>query len=291
MDDKKRSTDVDFGSMPQETQQETPQSELQTKQSQDLFQDALGLQNQKKFDESLIIYQKILDLGLADASNLTSEQASAVSQNMSLIYFQKKESALAYVYNQKAISLDPGNAIAIDFQKQNKNLFQTTSIPREISLFENINSMGLKYLSLEVLFAILTVLLFFVLKNMFAFFLLKKKADTLNEEAPAFKLTNYIWIFFFVCFSLLLFLKINDSTQLKVILKTATAEVQASAGENQAVVTQAEIGAILNVIKLSNDADFAYVQIKYPGAYSGWVKRTNLELLNATHWPVFIDKK
>jgi uncharacterized protein YgiM (DUF1202 family) len=90
---------------------------------------------------------------------------------------------------------------------------------------------------------------------------------------------------------MLLFLKINDSTQLKVILKSATANVQTSAGENQAVVTQAEIGAILNVIKLSNDADFAYVQIKYPGAYSGWLKRSDLELLNATHWPVFIDKK
>jgi tetratricopeptide (TPR) repeat protein len=144
VDDKKRSTDVDFGYMSQDM--------LQPGTAQNLFQEALGLQNQKKIDDALALYQKILDLGLADASNLTNEQASAVSQNMSLIYFQKKESALAYVYNQKALNLDQGNNVAVDFQKQNKNLFQTTSVPRDISFFENINSMGLKYLSIELLF-------------------------------------------------------------------------------------------------------------------------------------------
>ena len=51
MDDKKRSTDVDFGYM----SQDTPQSEI----AKNLFQEALGLQNEKKIDEALALYQKM----------------------------------------------------------------------------------------------------------------------------------------------------------------------------------------------------------------------------------------
>ncbi len=267
--------------------QSTPQQDS----SQNLFQQALSLQNEKKIDDAIVIYQKILDLGLAHDSNLTQEQASAVSQNISNLYFQKKESALAYVYNQKALFLDEKNSQAADFQKQNKNLYQTASIPRDISFYENLNSIGLKYFSIEILFVTLAVLLFFVLKNFFRFFIDRKKSEIANADPEKFNFANYVLIFLFSICALLLTMKINDSVQLKVILKSATAAVQTAAGENQAVVTQAEIGTIFNVLKMSNDADFAYVQIKYPGAYSGWVKRADLELLNSTKWSVFIDKK
>ncbi len=258
---------------------------------QDLFQQALSLQNEKKTDEAIVTYQKILDLGLDRDNNLTQEQASAVSQNIANLYFQKKENALSYVFNQKALFLNERNSQAADFQKQNKNLYQIASIPRDISFYENLNSMGLKYFSIEILFAILIPILFFLLKNLFQFFLDQKKSEIANEPATKFNFSNYFLIVLFVIVSAFLALKIQDTTQLKVILKSATAAVQTAPGENQATVTQAEIGTIFNVLKMSNDADFAYVQIKYPGAYSGWVKRTDLELLNSTKWPVFIDKK
>ena len=198
---------------------------------------------------------------------------------------------MSFVFNQKALFLDEKNSQAADFQKQNKALYQTASIPRDISFYENLNSIGLKYFSIEILFAISAILLFFVLKNSFNFFLARKKSEIANTEPAKFSFTNYVLIFLFAIFSVVLALKIQDATQLNVILKSATAAVQTAAGENQATVTQAEIGTIFNVLKMSNDADFAYVQIKYPGAYSGWVKRADLELLNSTKWSVFIDKK
>ncbi len=255
------------------------------------FQQALSLQNAKKADEAITIYQNILDQGLAAKSELTREQASAVSQNMSLIYFQKKEPALSYVYNQKALFLNERNTQAIEFQKQNKNLFQTVSIARDISITENMNSLFLKYFSVEVLFLFFALLTGFILKNIFQFLLARKRADNENTEAVKFSLKNYISLFFWLSFAFLLFIKISDESQLKAILKKQTVSVQASPGENQATVTQAEIGTLFYVLKLSNDAENAYVQVKYPGAYSGWLKRADLELLNSTQWPVFIDKK
>ncbi len=101
---------------------------------------------------------------------------------------------------------------------------------------------------------------------------------------------NYILILVLLVFSSLLAFKVNDLTELKVIVKTPQIPVQTSPGENKPIVTQAEIGTIFKVLKFSNDPDLAYVQIKFPGAYSGWVKRSHLELLNSTKWPVFIDK-
>ena len=271
--------------------QSMSQNQQQNLSITEAFQQALSLQNEKKMDQALATYQKILDQGLSEASALNREQASAISQNIALIYFQKKEAGLAYVYNQKAIYLNSGNSLAIEFQKQNKNLFQTTSIPRDISFIENLNQVGLKYMSVEILFAIVCILMIFVLKNSLHFFLNRKKSELANSEIIAFKPTNYILIFLLFCFSVLTGLKILEDSELKAILKMPTATVQTAAGENQATVTQAEIGTIFNVLKLSNDADLAYVQIKYPGAYSGWVKRSDLELLNSTKWPVFIDKK
>lgn len=271
--------------------QNVSQDNSQVASIQNSFQQALSLQNEKKSDEAIAIYQNILDLGLAEKSELTREQASAVSQNMSLIYFQKKEAALSYVYSQKALFLNERNKQAQEFQKQNKNLFQTTSIARDISLTENMNSLFLKYFSVEVLFLIFALLSGFILKTLFQFFLARKKAENENLETIKFNFKNYISLFFWCCLAFLLFIKIDDDSQLKVILKKPTVSVQTSPGENQATVTQAEIGTLFYVLKLSNDAENAYVQVKYPGAYSGWLKRADLELLNSTHWPVFIDKK
>lgn len=255
------------------------------------FQQALVLQNEKKISEAIASYQKILDLGQAANSELTREQASAVSHNLSILYSQKNEAALSYVYNQKAIFLDEKNSAATEFLKQSKNTFKTAPIPRDIGTIENLNSIGLKYISVELLFVIVAALMIVVFRSFFQFILERKKADVLNTDPPTFKLVNYVWIFLMVISSLLLSAKIIDATELKAILKSPTASVQTIPGENQAVIAQAEIGTIFNVLKVSNDADLAYIQIKYPGAYSGWLKRSDLELLNSTHWPVFIDKK
>jgi tetratricopeptide (TPR) repeat protein len=265
-----------------------PSQNLQIK---DAFQQALSLQNEIKTDEAISAYEKILDKGLTEASNLSREQASVISQNIALLYFQKKDTQLTYVYNQKSLALDPNNKQASEFQKQNKNLFQTTSIPRDISMTENLNSMGLKYVPTEILFGAVFFLAIYVFKNILQFFVDRKKSDIMNLSIVHFKARNYVFIFLLLATSLLLGLKITDDSVLKVIVRSPSVTVYASAGENQATVTQAEIGTILNVLKMSNDADLAYVQIKYPGAYSGWVKRSDLELLNSAKWPVFIDKK
>jgi tetratricopeptide (TPR) repeat protein len=251
---------------------------------------ALSLQNQNNKDEAMALYHQILDLGPTQGLDLNREQASAVSQNLAVLYFEKKDSALAYVYNQKALGLDDRNQTAIEFQKSAKMNYRTVSIPREISMLENLNAIVLKYLSIEILFASVAVFIFFSFRNISRFLVARKKSDLANTDVVKFNLANYILILFLLIFSSLLALKIYDSTELKAIVKTNQIAVQTAPGENKPVVTQAEIGTIFKVLKFSNDAELTYVQIKFPGAYSGWVKRNDLELLNSTKWPVFIDK-
>ncbi len=269
---------------------EASSADTTTNNSASLFEQALSLQNQKKTDEAIALYHKLLDLGPTKDAVLTREQASAVSQNLAILYFDKKESALAYVYNQKALALDERNPSAVEFQKSSKINFQTSSIPRDISMLENLNAIGLKYLSIEALVACVAVFLFFTLRNISRFLVERKKSDLANTHIVKFNLMNYVLILFLFIFSSLLALKIYDSTEHKAIVKSTQIAVQTAPGENKPVVTQAEIGTIFKVLKFSNDAELTYVQIKYPGAYSGWVKRSDLELLNSTKWPVFIDK-
>jgi tetratricopeptide (TPR) repeat protein len=255
-----------------------------------LFQQALSLQNQKKTDDAIMLYHKLLDLGPEKNMILTREQASAASQNLAILYFEKKDSALAYVYNQKALALDERNQSAVEFQKSSKINFQTASIPRDISMLENLNAIGLKYLSIESLVACVAVFLFFTIRNISRFLVNRKKSDLANSHIVKFNLMNYGLILLLFIFSSLLALKIYDTSELKAIVKSAQISVKTAPGENKPIVTQAEIGTIFSVLKFSNDADLTYVQIKFPGAYSGWVKRNELELLNSTKWPVFIDK-
>lgn len=255
----------------------------------EIFNQALALQNEKKWDEALTIYQKILDESQSPVAKpelqLTREQTSVVSHNMSLIYLAKKDSGLAAVYSQKALFLNPYNSQAKEFQNLNPTLFQAKSIARDISFMENMNNVGLKYLPLEFLFALVAVLFFFFVKKLFQFFLMKKESDIANTNPPRLSLAFYAITTGLVIVTALFFIKWHDASVVRVIVKANDARVQTQPGENQAVITQAEMGTILQVLRLSTDNDHAYAQIKHPGAYSGWVKKDQLELLNTTQWP------
>jgi len=255
----------------------------------ELFNQALALQNEKKWDEALTAYQKILDESQSRAAkpeqNLTREQAATVSHNMSLIYLAKNELPLASVYSQKALHLNPNNSPAQELQKLIPALFQNKSIARDISFIENLNNMGLKYLPLEFIFILIALLVFFFLKKLFQFFLVKKESDIANVNPPRLSWGFYAIVVGLVVATTLFVLKWHDTSVVRVIVKVPETRVQTQLGENQAVITQAEVGTVLQVLRLSTDKDHAYVQVKYPGAYSGWVKKDHLELLNTTQWP------
>ena len=147
----------------------------------ELFNEAISLHQSKKFDEALNIYLKILDK--SQNASLTNEQASTVSQNMAVLYAQMNKTELAYVFNKKALALNPRNAAAEQFAKNSLNHFKVTEIARDISWSEQLNNMGLKYIPFEAL-ALASIIFVFLSLRLFLNFLVTQKKNLLENKNP-----------------------------------------------------------------------------------------------------------
>lgn len=248
----------------------------------DLFNEAISLHQNKKNDEALAVYLKILDKS-HDATNLTSEQASTVSQNIAVIYMQQGNTNLAYVYNKKALTLNPQNSFADKFHSTHLKNYKVAEIARDISVTEQLNNLGLKYVPYEATAVLSIVLFLVVLKMLFAFLLARKKTliENLNPVFLNWKFYLYAVVFLF---SVTLFMFKNiELNQNTGIIKAATTSVMTAAGTNQAIITEVNIGHVVQILQTKEIDGVAYAQIKVPGAFSGWIKKADLETLNSAN--------
>lgn len=251
---------VDFGSMPQENVS-----------FQQLFEQGLASQQQKNWDIALSLYQKALDQGLGQLSAL---QLSAVYHNMSLIAHEKKDSLNAYVWSRKSIYLNSGNQIAHKSLKEFEKEFSKPQIPHQISGVEQIKGF-VQVVPLDAWMTLTLILGLLAVKIFFTQFIKNKKSEI--ELKPT---QNYFWPFLPV-FALTIILisgsivKWSDEqTPRAFIMKDKTA-VQTAAGENKPVIFEAPAGTEVEVLQMNGDA----TQVRYPGAFSGWVLTKNLEFL------------
>ena len=60
------------------------------------------------------------------------------------------------------------------------------------------------------------------------------------------------------------------------IIIAERAQVQTAPGENKPVIFEAQAGLELEVLKF----DQGYFQIRYPGAFTGWINKSQLEILS-----------
>lgn len=245
------------------------------------FNEAISLHQSKKFDEALAAYTKILDKGQPE--ELTHEQASTISQNIAVLYMQQGNTNLSYVYNKKALALNPRNSAADQFNKSTFNSFKISEIPREIPTIEQLNNLGLKYIPLE-LFAVLSlVLIYFALKTFFSFLIERKKALIENAHPQSLNWKFYAFAFFFLVSVSFLALKNKEALQPTGIIKSPTVSVQTAAGANQAIITEVSFGHVVQILQTKDVDGVIYAQIKVPGAFSGWIKKADLEPLNSVN--------
>jgi len=257
----------------------------ETMQPEQIFNQALALQNQKKYDEALTEYKKLLDISQLTGSNVNAEQVSAASHNISLIYLEQKQDSLAAVYNQKSLALNPRNSAAEKLFEQHKNWVTQPNFNREITWQENLNSVGFKFLSIELLLISTGILLFFLIKKYFAFLISQKKFETGSESRPQLQWSFYSLLFFTTIAVIFCFLKWMDQSKTKALILANNVQLTTLPGENQAVITDLSQGLVVEVLKSTVVNEQVYVQTKYPGAFSGWVKKQDLELLNRLYWP------
>ena len=237
------------------------------------FQKALTLQQEKKYDEAVVIYQQILDKGLA------AEQAADVYHNLSLSFFLKKDYLKSYIYNQKSIHLSPYKSEAKSLTEAIKKDFQVKSVPHEISVTEQINNLGLSYIPVEGLW--ITALMFILLagRKIILYYFDKKKSYLENTTSPVLDFKVFIFLFLFVTLGLLAGLKAWDEQTPKALISSETANIMTAAGPNQAVLTDLPGGSLVEVLRTAKINSIDYYQIKYSGGVSGWVDKNQLELL------------
>ncbi len=245
----------------------------------DLFNEAISLQQSKKFDEALSIYLKLLDK--SQGASLNKEQGSAISQNIAVVYAQQNKNDLAYVFNQKALALNPGHTAAVLFAKSKLNNFKVSEIARDISLTEQLNNLGLKFIPFEALALTSILFIFISLKILFTFLVTQKKNTLENKMPRALGWSFYGYFFLFILSFSLLWAKNNEVTMPTGIIKSTTVSVQTAAGPNQAVITEINLGHVVQILQTKEVDGIDYAQIKVPGAFSGWIKKAELETLNS----------
>ena len=256
-----------------ETQENLPQDATSYRQ---LFDQALVLQQQKNWDGSLEIYQKLLDQSREDSSiNLDVFQAAAIYHNMSSIAYQKGDFLKAYVWSRKSLALNPSSQLAQDAYAQYSKKFEVPVVARQITNFEQIKMILAKtpvdmWLFLSLALTLLSVWL--VLKNIIT----TKKNQAANKfdrlsKAPAYFLIGLTFIVLSIAY-----IRYLDSSTSRGIVIAEKAQVQTTPGENKSIIFEAQAGLELEVLKF----DQGYYQVRYPGAFSGWINGSQIEVLS-----------
>lgn len=251
---------VDFGSMPQENVS-----------FQQLFEQGLASQQQKNWDAALDLYNKALDQG---RDVLNSNQASVVYHNMSVIFLEKQDFLKAYIWSKKALALNPNNKLAQTSFELISSKFLAPQVPHQISTYDNLKTFV--KLGPQDLWSLSTVIL---ISCTIAFFLKKlvlRKKMQIDQQAPPpflFKLSGLIMLT--VTISILTSIRWIEDQSLHAIIISDKAAVQTIPGENKPIIFEALAGTEVEVLQTQKE----YAQVRYPGAFSGWVATKNIEIL------------
>ncbi|MBC7466375.1 MAG: hypothetical protein H7256_10315 [Bdellovibrio sp.] len=250
------------------------------------FQEGLALQQEKKWDDAVRKYQTLLDEG---QGAITAEQASVIYHNLSTIAFEKGDNLNAFIWSKKALSLNADNTFAKALSTEIAKKYQPVQIPHQISTIETLQKVTLNNVGLDFLF--LGFLIFFAFSIFLALkTMLARKKNQIESENLSIQKKNSVGLI--VSFSsalavsafflFLTVIKWSDISVPKAIITTDNTSVQTASGGNQAAIFEAAAGLEVDVLKIEPD----YVQVRYPGAFSGWVSKKNLEILSSPSWPV-----
>lgn len=253
--------------MPQDSASQTTAS-----QPNDLFGEALSLQQQKKWDESLAAYNKIIGQGL-DA--LSPAQASVVYNNMAVIAAQKSDLLNAYIWSRKAFELNPSNNQAKVSYERFSSQFQVPSLPHQVSDFDRLQHFLEKTpVDLWLTATTLCLLLFFYWLAQNIVKSTQNKAKDIFEKLSWWKVyTSGTFAVFLVALS---FVAFNGHEKTTGLVKTDKAAIQTVPGENKPVIFEAQAGLELEVLGQQEN----FYQVRYAGAFSGWISKAQLELLS-----------
>ncbi len=238
----------------------------------EVFSAGLALQQEKKWDEALASYGQLLDQSL---NSLSSQQASVIYHNMSAVAFAKSDFLKAYVWSKKALNLDPSNHQVQEAYQNYAKKVEIPSIPHQISGSDQIKKTVSAVPSdvwMIATFALLLLTVWVFLKH-----LVQIKKDKLNGKfkKPAWWV-EYSLIAVILISAIGTYISFEESKIQHAVVIAPSAPVQTVPGENKPVILEVQAGLEVEVLA-ANDQFF---QIRYPGAFTGWINRSQIELLS-----------
>tara|TARA_B110001454_G_scaffold218991_1_gene248998 strand:+ start:31711 stop:32487 length:777 start_codon:yes stop_codon:yes gene_type:complete len=239
---------------------------------------ALGSGAQTHFEKGLAAYQA---KNYAEAqTNLAAalEEAPnnlAVLNNMALTLFELNQKGKALAYWLKALKLDPG----FEEAQKGATFVRSKLAPNAFSVkdtdFESLRKSLLTGLSLNLLFG-LTAITFLVAGLQWIRHLSQIKKAALEEAAaPPVTLVSIAFSTFFVLCTVLLGLKMWDHLTPRAIVTKEKIELKIAPGADQSKIVELNEGTEVEVGLVKD----AWVQVKIPGNYSGWVNKEEIQII------------
>lgn len=257
--------------MPQENEIQKNSMQANVSYTQ-AFEQALALQQQQKWDASIEAYQKLLDQSVKEMS---ASQASVIYHNMSSSAYEKGDLLKAYIWSKKSLSISPSNQIAQKSFAEYSKKVETPIIAHQITNLDYFKSVISKapldtWLILSLILIFSTTWL--ALKNT----LTRKKNMLANNFSALPK-----WPLFLIAAICLLvisttYIAHQEASTPRALVIAEKAQVQTAPGENMPVIFEAQAGLEIEVLKFEQ----GYFQVRYPGAFSGWIKKEQLEILS-----------
>lgn len=217
----------------------------------------------KEYEKSRDAFAKALEQDPHNAITLT---------NLALAQYQLGKKPLAIGLLRKALSFDPELPAAKAGLKFALSQMEIKEVPHQIETYETVRSRLLAPVPL-LAYLILTALLFFCAGWTLLSYVGRRRRALAEEKAtPGFPFISALMSLGFIACASLLALKVYDQSIVRATIVDDKVSLQTAPGDNQATILDLYGG--MEVIVQNQDKD--WVQVTYPGSFSGWIKATSI---------------
>jgi tetratricopeptide (TPR) repeat protein len=230
---------------------------------EEAFQAGLASYSGKNFDEARLAFSQAIE------KNPNSPEALT---NLGLTEYQIGKKGAAIAYLRKAHWLDPGFSTPLSAMDFILPQLEIKEIPHEIQLWETVRENFIVPFSFTS-FLVLTGICLFSTGWLFLSYIGQRRNAFRDEKAlPAFPLIPSIIAVIFVGFVALSLAKFVDHQLPRGTIIADKVSVYSAPDEKSVLLFDLYPG--LEVIVNNSDKD--WVQVKYPGASTGWIPKASI---------------
>ncbi len=227
------------------------------------FQNGVALFQQKKFNEASEAFNNALKSQPGNFASLF---------NLALVQVELKNPALAIGLLRVALEIKPGHIGAKTALEKILKDNPVTELPRELPVWEQFRSIFLVEVSLDRYLMLLAIALastlFFGIRNLH----FRKQALLNDQDLPGYSFALMCLAVLTVIFSVLSVCKLYDQQIIRGTLITDKVPLRSAPDGESPALIELSAGIYVEILKQADN----WVQISYPGSFSGWVERSTL---------------